>query len=68
MYKYFLEFDNGHTTGILEENLDKVHNLAVEYINLNDIKTCFITCEGGAVRRVRKTGEYHLKHNGFSFD
>ncbi len=68
MYIYKLEFDNGTKFKSTTKNLDQTHKKIVDYINKNNLKSCIITCPNGVVRRVRKTGEWHHNHNGFSFD
>jgi hypothetical protein len=68
MHTYKVSFDNGLFFKIKMQNLDKVHESVVFFMEKGDFKECTIICDNGIFRRVRKTGETHFKHNGFSFD
>lgn len=68
MYTYKLMFDNGAKFQTTCENLDKAHTKIVSYINKNNLNNCIITCPNGITRSVTKSGNFHWKHNGFSFN
>jgi hypothetical protein len=68
MHTYKLEFNNGKRCQTHTENLDQTHAKIISYMNKNNLIECIIKCPNGMLRRVRKTGETHFKHNGFSFD
>lgn len=68
MHIYKLTFENGEKFTTITQNLDQTHKTAVWYMTENNLKECIILCNNGMLRRVRKTGENHFKHNGFSFD
>lgn len=69
LYTYKLLFSDGKKFICTRTNLDKAHFTVVQYMKKNkDLTQCLITCPTGIVRRVRKTGEWHWNHNGYSFD
>ena len=68
MYTYKLTFDNGEKFRSITENLDLTHEKIIRHIERKDLKECSILCPNGVIRRVRKTGEWHWKHNGYAFD
>ena len=68
MYTYRVTFDNGEKFKSTSKNLDQTHEKIINYIEKNDLKECKILCPNGVIRRVRKTGQHHWKHNGYSFD
>ena len=40
----------------------------ITYIDANNLTECIILCPNGITRRATKTGAWHWKHNGYSFD
>ena len=67
-FTYKLTFDNGQKFKLTAENLDEAHVKIVNYINKNNLNECIILTPNNKIRAVRKTGEYHWNHNGFSFN
>jgi hypothetical protein len=65
---YLLEFNNGIKFTFEAKNLDAVHKKCVDVIEANRISSCIITTPYNTLRRVRKTGATHWKHNGYEFD
>jgi hypothetical protein len=68
MFTYKMTFNNGKKIQTITKNLDQAHLQIVNYMTKNDLFECIILCENGNIKRVRKNGEYHWNHNGFSFD
>jgi hypothetical protein len=62
------KFDNGERFPMEAKDLDALHVSVVDYMNTHNLSECLITCPSKISRRVRRTGEKHWNHDGFSFD
>lgn len=70
MFTYKLHFtENGNRSTNTVKNLDAAHKIAVSYLENSHglLTTCEITTPTGCLSIVKKTGEKHLIHDGYSF-
>lgn len=71
MFTYRLTLNTSNVKTITVENLDAAHIEAISLMELHGADLCLILCNGSrgeVTRRVRKTGKYHSRHNGYEFD
>jgi NAD-dependent dihydropyrimidine dehydrogenase PreA subunit len=67
-FTYRLTFDNGQKFQTTTSSLDEAHAKIVKHMTKHNLNECLIACPNGTIRRVKKTGESHWNHPGFSFD
>lgn len=69
MSTYKFSFDNNNKSTNTLKNLAEAEALAVKYMDhYEHVKKCEITTPNGSISVVRKTGDYHWNHNGYSFE
>lgn len=68
MATFKFHFDNNNKSTNTVKNLAEAEALAVAYMgNYSNVKKCEITTPSGNLSIVKKTGDYHWNHNGYSF-